>query len=89
MIKSKKFLRSGINIREYKCYYCGKKSNLEELIKVDQELKRMDSEDHEFLLDNLPISKNSRDPPFIHMADLGYKVLNICRNCYEQAKIKK
>ena len=71
-----------------KCYYCSKTISLEEILKIDRKLKRMNPEDHEFLLDNLPISKKSPEPPFIHECNLGYDVLNICEECYYKAKSK-
>ncbi len=82
------FLRKMDKSSEYNCYYCNETINLEELLKIDEKLKRIDPEDQEFLLDNLPSSNNPRERPFIHMSDLGYDVLNICRECFENAKNK-
>lgn len=70
----------------YSCYYCNDTINMEELLIVEDKFKRMDPEDHEFLLDNLPNSDHPRKPPFIHKSDLGYDVLNICIKCFKRAK---
>ena len=71
---------------KYNCFYCNESANLDDLVKVDKKLKKMDPEEHEFLLDNLQNSNNLRVPPFIHKCDLGYEVLNICIKCFERAK---
>ncbi|MHA1395905.1 MAG: hypothetical protein ACTSRZ_20570 [Promethearchaeota archaeon] len=70
----------------YNCFYCSEPSNLEELLEVDKKLNKMDSENHEFLLDYLQNSSNPRIFPFTHQCDLGYEVLNICANCFKRAK---
>ena len=70
----------------YNCYYCNAATNLEEILKIDEKLKWMNPEDHEFLLGNLPSSNCPREKPFIHESDLGYDVLNICHECYKRAK---
>ena len=72
----------------YSCYYCNETINLEEVLKIDEKFKRMNSENHEFLLDNLPSSNNPREAPFIHKCDLGYDVLNICIECFKDAQNK-
>jgi len=82
------FLRNKFKTLVYTCYYCNETINLEELLKIDEKLKRMDPENHEFLLDNLPSSNNSREAPFIHKCDLGYDVLNICIECFKSARNK-
>lgn len=82
------FLRNKFKISGYNCYYCSETVNLEELLKIDEKLKRMDPENQEFLLDNLPSSNNPRDSPFIHECDLGYDVLNICIECFKNARNK-
>ena len=81
-------LRKEFNDSVYDCYYCNGTINLEELLKIDEKLKRMDPENQEFLLDNLPSSNNPREPPFIHNCDLGYDVLNICIECFKKARNK-
>ncbi len=82
------FLRKTLKSSGYNCYYCNETINLEELFKIDEKLKRMNSENQEFLLDNLPSSNNSREAPFIHKCDLGYDVLNICIECFKNAQNK-
>lgn len=82
------FLRNGFKTSGYICYYCNEAINLEVLLKIDEKLKRMDPENHEFLLDSLPSSNNPREAPFIHKCDLGYDVLNICIECFKKAKNK-
>ena len=82
------FLRNKFKISRYNCYYCNETVNLEEILKIDEKLKRMDPENQEFLLDNLPSSNNPRDSPFIHECDLGYDVLNICIECFKKARNK-
>ena len=82
------FLRKVPKSSGYNCYYCNEPINLEGLLKIDEKLKRMDPENHEFLLDSLPSSNNPREAPFIHKCDLGYDVLNICIECFKKAKNK-
>ena len=82
------FLREAPKSSSYNCYYCNESINLEGLLKIDEKLKKMDPENQEFLLDNLPNSNNPRESPFIHKCDLGYDVLNICLECYKNAKNK-
>lgn len=82
------FLRNKFKISGYNCYYCSETVNLEEILKIDKKLKRMAPEKQEFLLDNLPSSSNPREPPFIHECDLGYDVLNICIECFKNARNK-
>jgi len=82
------FLRKLPKSSVYNCYYCNEIINLEELLKIDDKLKRMDPENQEFLLDNLPSSNNPREAPFIHKCDLGYDVLNICLDCFKKARNK-
>ena len=82
------FLRKALKSSGYNCYYCNETINLEELLKIDGKLKRMNSENQEFLLDNLPSSNNPREAPFIHKCDLGYDVLNICIECFKNAQNK-
>lgn len=82
------FLRNNFKISGYNCYYCSETVNLEEILKIDEKLKRMDPEKQEFLLDNLPSSNNPRETPFIHNCDLGYDVLNICIECFKNARNK-
>lgn len=72
--------------RVYYCYYCNNPVILEALLKIDEKLKKLDPEDHEYILDNLPKSGNLRVAPFIHKSDLGYEVLNICTECFNNAK---
>ena len=80
------FLRKIIEASKYNCYYCSDTINLGELLEIDEKLKRMNPENHEFLLDNLPNSNNSRKSPFIHECDLEYDVLNICKECFKKAR---
>ena len=82
------FLGKQIRSSNYSCYYCNETINLEEVLKIDEKFKRMNSENHEFLLDNLPSSNNPREAPFIHKCDLGYDVLNICIECFKDAQNK-
>ena len=72
--------------QRYNCYSCDGFCTLDELLKVDNKLKKMDPEEHEFLLDELKKSNGIRKIPFTHMSDLGYEVLNICPTCYIRAK---
>lgn len=69
------------------CVYCEKEIGLEELLQVDLSVKNMDSEEAEFIWDQLPeVPLNKRKiEKFLHMSDLGYKVLNICMECYQGA----
>ena len=82
------FLGKTLRNSGYNCYYCNESINLEELLKIDEKLKRIDSENQEFLIDNLPSSNNPREAPFIHICDLGYDVLNICIKCFKNAQDK-
>ena len=82
------FLGKRLKNSFYKCYYCNETINLEDLLIIDEKLKTMAPENHEFLLDNLPRSNNSREDPFIHKCDLGYDVLNICKECFKKARDK-
>ena len=82
------FLGKLIKSSNYSCYYCNETINLEELLKIDEKLKGMNSENHEYLLDNLPSSENIRESPFIHNCDLEYDVLNICIECFKNAQNK-
>ena len=82
------FLKKALKSSVYNCYYCNEPINLEELIKIDEKLKKIESENQEFLLDNLPSSSNPREAPFIHNCDLGYDVLNICIECFKKARNK-
>lgn len=82
------FLRKALKSSGYNCYYCNETINLEELLRIDENLKRMNPENQEFLLDNLPSSNNPRKAPFIHKCDLGYDVLNICIECFKKAHNK-
>ena len=69
------------------CVYCEKEIGLEELIQVDLSVKNIESEKAEFIWDqlpNTPLLKRKQDK-FLHMTDLGYKVLNICKECYQKA----
>lgn len=70
----------------YKCYFCSGNTTLEDAIKVDQKLDKMDPEDHEFLLDELPRLKNPKKKPFVHRCKYGYDVVNLCRKCFLKAK---
>ena len=85
-IKLSDCLSKKLKIPEFICFYCTAAVNVEDLIKVDKNLKKMDPETQEFLLDNLPNSNKPRHSPFIHKSDLGYDVLNICFNCFKRAQ---
>ena len=69
------------------CIYCGKKVKINKLLQVDLSVKNMDSEEVEFIWDQLPeIPLDKRKiEKFLHMSDLGYKILNICMDCYQKA----
>ena len=82
------FLRKIHENSEYSCYYCNETINLGEILEIDEKLKEMNPEDHEFLLDDLPNSTNPRESPYIHKCDLGYDVLNICNECFNRVKNK-
>ncbi len=71
---------------KYRCYYCNKKVDLEELKDVDLILKKMKEEYYEFLLDDLPKVCSPRKKPYIHLSELGYDVLNICKRCLQKVK---
>jgi hypothetical protein len=83
--KGKKMSRK-VKEKKNRCYYCNQIVNLKELLKVDELLKNIESEEHEFLLDKLPKSSHTRGHPYIHVSDLGYKVLNICFSCFSRVK---
>ena len=72
------------------CIYCKKKVGLKELVEMDSIIRDLDSEEAEFIWDQLPeIAMDERDQDkFLHMSDLGYKVLNVCMDCYQKA-VKK
>lgn len=70
----------------YRCFYCKGKVKLDELQQVDQKLKHLESEEYEFLIDELPESTIPRQKPYIHSSDLGYDVLNLCLKCFIEAK---
>ena len=74
-----------INSTRYCCFFCNSLAKLSELQKVDNILKETSSEHQELILDHLSNSRNPRKKPFIHKSNYGYEVLNICKNCYEQA----
>jgi len=74
--------------KEYKCFYCNKYIGLKELREVDQILSSFDPEDHEFILDALPPINKPRTSPHLHMSNLGYEVLNMCRECFDKAERK-
>ena len=69
------------------CIYCGKNVDISELLQVDLSVKNMDSEEVEFIWDQLPeIPLDKRKiEKFLHISDLGYKVLNISMDCYQKA----
>ena len=69
------------------CMSCEKEIGLKELLQVDLSVKKMESEKAELIWDKLPnppLFKRNQDK-FLHMTDLGYKVLNVCQNCYQIA----
>ena len=72
------------------CIYCGKNVDIGELLQVDLSVKNMDSEEVGFIWDQLPeIPLDKRKiEKFLHMSDLGYKVLNINMDCYQKAHKK-
>lgn len=69
------------------CAFCKKKTELKELLQVDLIVQDRDSEEMEFIWDQLPdISLEERkNEKYIHMSDLGYKILNVCMECYQNA----
>ncbi len=69
----------------YYCFNCNGQVILEDLLEIDKKLGKLNPEDHEFLLDELPNSNNPRRFPFIHKCNLGYDVLNICKSCFKNA----
>ncbi len=74
--------------RLFKCFYCDTTVNFNDLIWVDDKFNQLESEEHEYILDYLHLSINSersRANPYVHESDLGYDVLNICRNCFGKA----
>ena len=73
--------------KNLECVYCGKKVKINELLQVDLSVKNMDSEQAEFIWDQLPkIGMDKRNiKKFSHMTDLGFKVLNVCMDCYQKA----
>lgn len=85
-IKFSDYLSKKLKVSIFNCFYCVEAVSVEDLMKIDKKLKKMDPETHEFLLDNLPNSNNPRQTPFVHESDLGYNVLNICFNCFKRAE---
>ena len=83
-------LENSNNNKNLQCVYCKKKVTLNELLQVDLLTQNRDSEETEFIWDQLPnISLEERkNEKFLHMSNLGYKVLNVCMECYQKA-IKK
>ena len=73
--------------KKLECAFCKKKVRLKQLLQVDSLVKNTDSEEAEFIWDQLPnISFEERKKENItHMSDLGYKVLNVCMKCYKKA----
>lgn len=74
--------------QEYRCYYCDEKISLNELIEIDLTIKELDSEDLEFIYDELGEKSKPKVPPYIHLTDLDYNILNICKSCWNQASMK-
>lgn len=74
----------------FKCFYCNKEVTLEELRNVDEEIKEQEAEILEEIYDLLPKFDNIEDrkPPYTHISDLKYAVLNICKTCWDNAKYK-
>lgn len=71
--------------RKFLCFFCNSHVALSELKNVDIELKGIQSEYQELILDRLPQSNNPREKPFIHKCGYGYNVLNICQKCFKRA----
>ncbi len=67
--------------------FCKKKTDLNQLLQVDFLVQDINSEELEFIWDQLPdISMEERkNEKFSHITDLGYKVLNVCMKCYQKA----
>ena len=75
------------NNKKLECIYCKNKVDLKQLLQVDLIVKSMDSEKMEFIWDQLPsINLEERKiEKYLHMTDLGFKILNVCMNCYHKA----
>lgn len=73
--------------KEYECFYCNKKAELNELLQVDSTVKEMDSEEMEYVWDQFPEAsiEARKIPKYSHMTDLGFSVLNVCMDCYQKA----
>lgn len=67
-------------LEKYRCYYCGEPVSIGELIQTDQIISNMEGEEREFFMDSLPKSNNPRKAPYVHKSNLGYNVLNMCKN---------
>lgn len=74
--------------QDYRCYYCDKKIHIDELIEIDLTIKELDSEDIESIYDELGDVCKPKVPPYIHLADVDYFVLNLCKSCWNQAIMK-
>jgi hypothetical protein len=70
---------------ELRCYYCGAGVTLNDLLAVDREIKEWDPEEIELIYDQLPRRKQQRESPYIHPADVGYSVINLCDVCWKRA----
>jgi hypothetical protein len=68
------------------CYFCNSEVTMDELKQVDLQLEARNSEDREFLLDNLPQSNNPRISPYAHQSAFEYEILNICWTCFTKAE---
>ena len=82
------FIRKKKGSSLFKSFYSGSSVTKSELLQVDKMMGKMDSEDREYLMDELPKSKNPRKKPFVHMSDLGYDVLNMSKYDFKKAEEK-
>lgn len=62
-----------------KCYYCNRNVKLKELLYVDNELNNMHIDVYEELMYELDDPEKPKQDPYVHMSDLGYEVLNMCK----------
>ena len=59
---------------------------MDELKDVDLQLEAWNSEEREFILDNLPLTNNPRIFPYAHLSTFDYEILNICVACFNEAE---
>ena len=73
--------------KKLECINCRRNVDINELLHVDLSVKNMDPEKAEFIWDQLPeVPLDDRKiEKYLHMSNLGYKVLNVCLEYYQKA----